>query len=225
MFKFSPVLAPVPGLRRLPPAVATHVADQFQAIKNSDPCHDPAAVCAKRVVNQYTTALVELSGTPGKTAKEFSKIEQVLANPTFSTNDRVRAVRKETQATAKLLFTATALPAMWQATARSLPTWMSSSKFAIETGQCHRILGGTMNIARPIGDGVLFLGDAMNLADRWHDKNATTGQMARAVLDVGIDTTRLISYTLPQTPLVRTVAGVAMWARTGLGVYDVWNMH
>jgi hypothetical protein len=130
-------------------------------------------------------------------------------------------VRKHTQATAKLLYTATALPALWSGTTAMLPTWLSGGRIAVQSSQCHRILSSVMNVARPIGDGLLFIGDAANLKAKLAYPKASAGQIARAALDVGLDATRLITYALPQTGVVKAAGSIALWARTGLGVYDV----
>jgi hypothetical protein len=175
------------------------------------------------MVGQYVNGLAELSGTPGKTAKWLLTVGRDLQDPTLTTTDRVVKLRQHSQATAKLLYTATALPAAWTGTAAILPAWLSAGRFATQVNQCHRVMTSVMNVARPIGDGVLFAGDAFYLKQRLQDPKASGMQVARAVVDVGLDAARLVSYVLPKTTTVKAVSSLALWARTGLGAYDMWQ--
>jgi hypothetical protein len=177
------------------------------------------------VVGQYVHGLAELSGTPAKTARWLLTVGNDLQDQALSATDRVVLVRKHTQATAKLLYTATALPAVWSSVANVLPTWVSGGRFAAQVSPCHRTLTSVMNVARPIGDGLLFIGDAANLKQKLQDPQATAGQVARAALDTGLDTARLVTYALPKTGSVKAVAGIALLARTGLGIYDMVTRH
>jgi hypothetical protein len=173
------------------------------------------------VVGVYVNGLAELSGTPAKATRWLLTVGQDLQDPTLTTTDRVVRVREHSQATAKLLYTATALPAVWNTAGTVLPAWLYGGRFAIQASQCHRVLSNVMHVARPVADGVLFIGDAANLKQKLQDPQATDGQTARAALDVGLDTARLVTYALPQTSSVKVVAGVSLLARTGLGIYDM----
>lgn len=218
-----------PGLRPVPAAVA----DRLHQVGNLvHPANDTAAPMTiehvlnpldeTSVVGQYVNGLAELSGTPRKTATWLWAVGKDLHDPTLSATERVVRLREHTQATAKLLYTATALPAAWTGATAVLPTWLSGGHFAAQVSQCHRILTGVMNVARPIADTALFAGDAVYLKARLQDPQATKGQVARAIVDVSLDTARLAAY-MTKNPTVKLVASAALWARTGLGVYDVWQ--
>ncbi|MBC7544172.1 MAG: hypothetical protein H7338_15735 [Candidatus Sericytochromatia bacterium] len=221
---------PTQKLRPLPNAVATQLHALHKPAKTSDTALSAShhtfsgalnPLDRTSLVGEYVIALTQLSSTPAQTASAIARIGHDLQDPTLTGAKRVLVVREHTQATAKLLFTATALPAVWTMASGMLPTWLSGARFSVGASTCNRMLAGAMNVARPIGDGVLFVGDAMYLRDRLTDDSATTVQKARALIDVGIDTTRLVAYVMPNSAPMKFAAGAAMFARTGLSLRDM----
>lgn len=80
--------------------------------------------------------------------------------------------------------------------------------------------GKIMNFLLPIADAGMALADTMRAYHTFHDPKATVRDKARAVLDVGLDFIKVLTYMIPQTRAMRYAYIGASFAQMGLATWD-----
>lgn len=179
----------------------------------------------------FVLSALSLPSLMVSTKTNWDKLLQTVDNPDSSLMDMADALANTTKAGAGAVYAVQGLNASFEGIMTAVKQGEHLGKLVAKAEGSVLVnnplvafskttFGKIMNFLLPIADAGMALADTMRAYHTFHDPKATVRDKARAVLDVGLDFIKVLTYMIPQTRAMRYAYIGASFAQMGLATWD-----